>query len=53
MEVREPDPILCEAVDMGGFDLASERANIGVSQVVSHDDEEIRARLPPGRFGHC
>ena len=41
MEIGEPDPGVGQPVQIGGVDLAAERADIGEPEIVCHDHQEV------------
>ena len=41
-EVGETDAVLCEAVEVGGLNLPAVAAEVGVAEIVGHDDDDIR-----------
>ena len=43
MEVGEPDPGVGQPIEVGRFDLAAERADVGKPEVVCDDHEEVGA----------
>lgn len=43
VEIREPQPLICDLVDVGRADLAAEAAHVGEAQVIGNDDEEVRS----------
>jgi hypothetical protein len=42
VEVREAHAVPGQRVDVGRLDLAAERADVGVAQVVAEDDDDVR-----------
>ena len=41
VELREAEAVLCEAVEVGRFDFRAVASDIGVAEVIDHDDEEV------------
>ena len=42
MKIGEPDPRVGEPVQIGRIDLAAEGTDIGKSEIVRHDHQEVR-----------
>ena len=40
MEIRKPQSGICQRIDIRGFDLTSERPEVGVAEVISKDQQK-------------